>query len=77
MVDFRYRRPDARLAPFVKMYFWGRDTDPPPTQRTIPNGEMECASTDTALSYTMAWARYAVVSLGKTLSIRILYHKER
>lgn len=40
MVDFRYRRPDARLAPFVKMYFWGRDTDPPPTQRTIPNGEM-------------------------------------
>lgn len=33
-------RPDPRLAPFVKMYFWGKDDEAPLAQRIVPNGEM-------------------------------------
>ncbi|MGN0032465.1 MAG: helix-turn-helix domain-containing protein [Candidatus Limimorpha sp.] len=40
MVEFSCRRPDTRLSPFVKMYFWGKDDSPPLIQRTVPNGEM-------------------------------------
>lgn len=40
MIDFETLLPDPSLRPFVKMYFWGRDDNPPLAQRVVPNGEM-------------------------------------
>lgn len=40
MNGFEHRLPDARLRPFVKMYFSGVDDMPPEVQRIVPNGEM-------------------------------------
>lgn len=33
-------RPDSSLWPFIRMYFWGYDSDVPRVQRIVPNGEM-------------------------------------
>ena len=40
MVEIDFCLPDLRLRPFIKMYFWGRDANPPLAQRVVPNGEM-------------------------------------
>ena len=51
MTEIDSRLPDARLRPYIKMYFWGRDTNPPLAQRVVPNGEMGLMfySSDTAM----------------------------
>ena len=40
MAEIRMESPDASLCPFIKMYFWGYDTNVPRVQRIVPNGEM-------------------------------------
>lgn len=40
MTELESRLPDVRLMPYIKMYFWGRDMNPPLSQRVVPNGEM-------------------------------------
>ena len=40
MAEIRMEIPDASLCPFIKMYFWGYDTNVPRVQRIVPNGEM-------------------------------------
>lgn len=40
MTEIESRLPDIRLRPYIRMYFWGRDPNPPLTQRVVPNGEM-------------------------------------
>lgn len=40
MIEVEHCLPDARLMPYIKMYFWGRDMNPPLSQRVVPNGEM-------------------------------------
>lgn len=40
MIELENHLPDVRLRPYIKMYFWGRDAMPPPSQRIVANGEM-------------------------------------
>lgn len=40
MIELENHLPDVRLRPYIKMYFWGRDATPPPSQRIVANGEM-------------------------------------
>ncbi len=40
MTEIESRLPDIRLRPYIRMYFWGRDLNPPWAQRVVPNGEM-------------------------------------
>lgn len=40
MIQFSTHLPDARLTPYIRMYFWGKDDTPPMAQRIVPNGEM-------------------------------------
>lgn len=40
MINFQSHKPDIRLTPFIKSYFWGKDDNAPLIQRIVPNGEM-------------------------------------
>lgn len=40
MIDICSRQPDARLRPYIKMYFGAADDTPPKVQRILPNGEI-------------------------------------
>lgn len=40
MIEFHTLLPHISLRPYIKMYFWGRDANPPDVQRIVPNGEM-------------------------------------
>ncbi|MCQ2219198.1 MAG: helix-turn-helix domain-containing protein [Paludibacteraceae bacterium] len=40
MIQFLTRLPNDRLAPYIRMYFWAKDDNPPLVQRIVPNGEM-------------------------------------
>ena len=40
MIEFESHKPDVRLTPFIKSYFWCKDDNAPLVQRIVPNGEM-------------------------------------
>ena len=40
MTEIETCLPDIRLRPYIRMYFWGHDPNPPLVQRVVPNGEM-------------------------------------
>ena len=63
MVQFSTRLPDTRLLPYIKMYFWGKDENPPKVQRIVPNGEMGlCVYRGTPVIYDGEGERWSCLS---------------